>query len=87
MVLDSAATSCSTEVAAHKTQSSMILILNSPAFNEEITAFNLQWRVGIREAFGNDITTAGNEYKRSIFGLVPGTAYQYRVRAVNRMGK
>merc|ERR1711988_383904 len=74
-------------IVIHKTQSQMILTWRSPpAFNEAITAFHIQWRVGIRNAFGNDITTPGDEFKRHITGLVPGTPYQFRVRAVNRMG-
>jgi hypothetical protein len=71
----------------HKTQCTMLLTWRSPpAFNETITAFRIQWRVGIRQEFGNDITTPGRDFKRTITGLVPGTPYQFRVCAVNRMG-
>mmetsp|Transcript_68011 Transcript_68011/g.188047 ORF Transcript_68011/g.188047 Transcript_68011/m.188047 type:complete len:250 (-) Transcript_68011:1142-1891(-) len=74
-------------LVVHKTQCTMLLTWRSPpAFNETITAFRIQWRVGIRQEFGNDITTPGRDFKRTITGLVPGTPYQFRVCAVNRMG-
>jgi len=57
-----------------------------PAFNEEVTAFHLQRRVGTRDDFGHDLTTPGNECLKLVEGLLPATAYQFRVRAVNRMG-
>jgi hypothetical protein len=57
-----------------------------PAFNEEVTAFHLQRRVGSRGAFGHDATAAGDAGLIVVDGLLPATAYQFRVRAVNRMG-
>jgi len=57
-----------------------------PAFNEEVTAFHLQRRVGSRGAFGHDATAAGDACLIVVDGLLPATAYQFRVRAVNRMG-
>ena len=57
-----------------------------PSFNEELTAFHLQRREGTRGDFGHDATTPGNECVKLVEGLLPATAYQFRVRAVNRMG-
>jgi hypothetical protein len=57
-----------------------------PSFNEELTAFHLQRREGTRGDYGHDATAPGNECLKLVEGLLPATSYQFRVRAVNRMG-
>ena len=57
-----------------------------PAYNDDIIAYKVQWRVGLREAFGHESTVDGATFKRLVDGLTPGTNYQFVVCAVNRMG-
>ncbi|KAH8066859.1 hypothetical protein JL721_8049 [Aureococcus anophagefferens] len=58
-----------------------------PAYNDEIVAYKIQWRVGLREAFGHESTVDGSTFKRTVGGLTPGQNYQFRICAVNRMGQ
>ena len=58
-----------------------------PAYNDEIVAYKIQWRVGLREAFGNESTVDGATFKKTVEGLTPGQNYQFRICAVNRMGQ
>jgi len=72
----------------HKTTQTMTVAWKAPpAFNEEITAFQLQYRVGIREAFAHDVATPGDQHSFEVRGLKASTPYQFRVRGVNRMGQ
>ncbi|KAJ8604454.1 hypothetical protein CTAYLR_000922 [Chrysophaeum taylorii] len=58
-----------------------------PAYNEEITAYKIQYRVGLREPFAHETTVDGTTFKKKIENLLPGQHYQFRVCAVNRMGQ
>ena len=58
-----------------------------PGYNEAITAYFIEYRIGHRGDFGDTISVSGSDRRRKIYGLVPGTAYQFRIRATNRMGK
>jgi len=58
-----------------------------PGYNEEITAYFIEYRIGHRGDFGNTLSVSGFDRRRRITGLLPGTAYQFRIRAMNRMGK
>ena len=58
-----------------------------PGYNEEITAYFIEYRIGHRGDFGDTISISGFDRRRKITGLLPGTAYQFRIRAMNRMGK
>ena len=49
-----------------------------PAYNDEIIAYKIRWRVGLREAFGNESTVDGSTFKRLVDKLTPGTNYQVR---------
>ena len=58
-----------------------------PGYNEEITAYFIEYRIGHRGDFGSTLSVCGGDRRRRITGLIPGTAYQFRIRAMNRMGK
>jgi hypothetical protein len=74
-------------ISNKSTQSMTIAWKAPPAFNEEISAFHIQYRVGIREPFSHDITAPGDEHSFIVKGLRASTPYQFRVRGVNRMGE
>ena len=57
-----------------------------PGYNEEITAYCVDYRIGHRGEFGDAVTVSGKDKRKKITTLISGTAYQFRVRAVNRMG-
>ena len=60
------------------------------AFNEDITAYKVQYRIGIRDSFRGppfEASVDGATLQRIIKDLVPGQCYQFRVCAVNRMGQ
>ena len=84
-----------------KTDKTVMLAWSAPpSFTLEVTAFQIQWRVGLREAWQPpDETTyvpGGGPIKpfsvtpmfrsKVIKGLVSATPYQFRIRAQNRMG-
>ncbi|GMI01827.1 hypothetical protein TrST_g10429 [Triparma strigata] len=69
------------------TNKALMSWLPPPGYNEEITAFFIEYRIGHRGDFGNTLSVSGRDSRRRITGLLPGTAYQFRIRAMNRMGK
>jgi len=58
-----------------------------PAYNDDIVAYKIQWRVGLRVAFKNETTVDGSTFIKQVDGLKPGQNYQFRICAVNRMGQ
>ena len=58
-----------------------------PAYNDDIVAYKIQLRVGLRVAFGHETTVDGATFKKQVDGLKPGQNYQFRICAVNRMGQ
>ena len=58
-----------------------------PAYNDDIVAYKIQWRVGLRVSFKNETTVDGSTFKKQVDGLRPGQNYQFRICAVNRMGQ
>ena len=58
-----------------------------PAYNDDIIAYKIQLRVGLRVNFGNETTVDGATFEKRVDGLKPGQNYQFRICAVNRMGQ
>ena len=58
------------------------------AFNEDVTAFFLQWRMGIRQPWTPEPPLSiPPEYRSKVLrGLFYSTSYQFRLKAENRMG-
>ena len=57
-----------------------------PAYNEAITAFRIESRIGIRDNFVTIGTVDGATLQLKVPRLVPGQCYQFRCCAINRMG-
>ena len=43
-----------------------------PAYNDDIVAYKIQWRVGLRVSFKNETTVDGSTFKKQVDGLRPG---------------
>jgi hypothetical protein len=71
------------------TETSILLCWSAPpSFNEELSAFHLQYRVGLRNPWLPEPAQSLPPHYRSknIEGLVSNTGYYFRVSAENRMG-
>jgi hypothetical protein len=69
------------------TNKALMSWLPPPGYNEEIIAYFIEYRIGHRGDFGDSQSVSGGDRRRRILNLLPGTAYQFRIRAMNRMGK
>ena len=72
-----------------KTDSTVTLSwIAPPSFNEDITAYSLQWRLGLRQPWvPNPPLSIPPHYRSKILrNLFSSTTYQFRLRAENRMG-
>ncbi|CAM9348828.1 unnamed protein product [Scytosiphon promiscuus] len=72
----------------HKTRT-WVMVNWRPAAgsNEQITAYVVSWRLGRKGKFDDELTVAGDQLRRDVTGLLPGSLYFFRVAGVNRMGQ
>ena len=72
-----------------RTDTTMLITWNAPpSYNEVLTAFHFQFRVGTQKDWKPEGGTSMPPYFRSriMTGLAAATPYQFRLRAENRMG-
>ncbi|CAM9452554.1 unnamed protein product, partial [Ectocarpus fasciculatus] len=72
----------------HKTRTWVMLNWRPAAgSNEQVTAYVVSWRLGRKGKFDDELTVAGDQLRRDVTGLLPGSLYFFRVAGVNRMGQ
>ncbi|CAM9488290.1 unnamed protein product [Discosporangium mesarthrocarpum] len=55
--------------------------------NEEITAYVISWRLGRKGKYEDELTVPGDQLRRDVTDLLPGSLYFFRVAGVNQMGQ